>query len=103
MTEFAANVLFGRGPVLTPEEQSGRIAMVSASLLTLFAISCGSLGLWRVGTDLGWTGTFVIQKGFLSHSQVWTVAAAAMQYTSWRLVRYAGARRRREVEVAITA
>ena len=67
--------------------------MLSANLLTLFAISCGSLGLWRVGTDLAWTESFVIQKGFLSHWQVWIGAAAGMQYTSWRLARYAGALR----------
>jgi hypothetical protein len=47
-------------PVMTLEEKSGRIALLSASLLTLVAISCGSLGLWRMGTDLEWAGDFVI-------------------------------------------
>ncbi len=85
---------------MTPEEKYGRIAILSASLLTLVAIGCGSLGLWRVGADLVWTESFFIQKGFLSHWQVWIGTALSMQYTSWWLVRYAGALRRREVEIA---
>jgi len=106
MTEFreapklmVTRVGFRRGPVVTPEEKYGRIAVLTASLLTLIAISCGSLGLWRVGTDLAWTESFVIQKGFLSHWQVWIGAAVATQYTSWWLVRYAGTLRRRAVEI----
>ena len=87
---------FGRGPLMTPGNKFGRIALVSASLLTLTAISCGSLGLWRLATDLAWTGRFVIHEGFLSHWQVWIGAAVAMQYASWWLVRYAGTLRRRE-------
>jgi len=81
---------FERGHAMTPQERNGRIAMLSASLLTLFAISCGSLGLWRVGTDLEWAGSFIVQDGFLSHWQVWVGAAIVMQYMSWWLVRYAG-------------
>ena len=69
----------GRGRATTPEERNGRIAMMSASLLTLVAIGCGSLGLWRVGTDLEWAGDFVIQDGFLSHWQVWGAFALTAQ------------------------
>ncbi len=96
---LAAKVGFRRGPSLTPEERNGRIAMLSASLLTLVGISCVSLGLWRVGTDLEWAGDFVIQNGFLSHWQVWVGAAIAMQYTSWWLARYAGTLRIAAAEV----
>jgi hypothetical protein len=88
MTEF----------MMTPEEKYARMAVLSASLLTLIAIGCGSLGLWRVGTDLRWTESFVIHRGFLSHWQVWIGAAVGMQYTSRWLVRYAGTLRS---EVAI--
>lgn len=80
----------GCGPAMTQEERNGRVALLSASLLTLAAISCASLGLWRVGADLEWAGDFVIQDGFLSHWQVWVGAAIGMQYTSWWLARYAG-------------
>jgi hypothetical protein len=94
---------FGRDPVLTPEETCGRIAVLSASLLTITAISCASLGLWRVGTDIQWTSAFVIREGFLSHWQVWIGAAVATQYTSWWLARYAGMLRRQEAETAPAA
>jgi hypothetical protein len=81
----------------------GRTATFSASLLTLIAISCGSLGLWRVGTDLEWAGDFFVQEGFLSHWQVWIGAAVGVQYSSWWLARYAGIVRRREAEIAASA
>lgn len=72
------------------EEKTNRIAvlstrMLSANLLTLLALSCASLGLWRMGTDLGWAGDFVFQSGFLSHWQVWIGAAIGVQYASGRL------------------
>jgi hypothetical protein len=97
---MAAKVGFGRDPAMTPEEINGRIAMLSASLLTLVAIGFGSLGLWRMGTDLEWAGDFVVQEGLLSHWQVWIGAAVGVQYTSWWLARYAGIVRRRESEIA---
>jgi len=96
---LAAKVGFGLVPAMTLEERNGGIAMLSASLLTLAAVSCGSLGLWRVGTDLEWAGDFVIQNGLLSHWQVWVGAAIAMQYTSWWLARYAGTLRIAAAEV----
>ncbi len=69
--------------------KNSRIAMLAASLLTLVAISCGSLGLWRLGSDLDWAGDFVISRGLLSHWQVWIGTAIAVQYGAWRLTRYA--------------
>jgi hypothetical protein len=66
-----------------------RIALPGARLLTLVAIGCVSLGLWRIGSDLGWAGDFMVQDGFLSHWQVWAGAAAGVQYASLRLTRYA--------------
>ena len=63
--------------------------MLASSLLTLVAISCGSLGLWRLGTDLNWAGDFVFSHGLLSHWQVWIGTAIAVQYGCWRLTRYA--------------
>lgn len=110
MTEFrktsplmVTKVGVGLGPLMTPCDKAGRVAVLSASLLTLMAISCMSLGLWRVGTDIEWTRAFVIPKGFLSHWQVWIGAAVAMQYASGRLVRSAGKPGRRDVEPAPTA
>ena len=37
-------------------------------------------GLWRVGTDLGWTGNFLIASGLFSHWQVWMAIAIALKF-----------------------
>jgi hypothetical protein len=88
---MVVKIHFGRGPVVTRRKgKNGRMATLAASVLTLVSISCASLGLWRVGTDLDWAGGFVFPKGFLSHWQVWIGAAVAIQYGGWRLTRYAG-------------
>lgn len=76
-------------PVVPPSpDANSRIAILCANLLTLAAVVCGSLGLWRIGADLAWAGVFVVQTGLLSHWQVWIGLAAAMQYTSLRLIRH---------------
>jgi hypothetical protein len=98
---MVTKILFGLDRMMTFEEKDGRIAMLGASLLTLVAISCASLGLWRVGADLDWAGDFVIQDGFLSHWQVWIGCAAVLQYTSWWLARHAGIARQRAAEIAL--
>jgi hypothetical protein len=59
------------------------ITILSASPLTLVAISCATFGLWRVGTDLEVVHDFVFQNGFLSHWQVWSGFAVGVQYASW--------------------
>jgi hypothetical protein len=84
-------IRFGRGAVVSQRSgKNSRIARLAASVLTLVAISCGSFGIWRIGTDLDWAGDFVFPQGLLSHWQVWIAAAIAVQYLSWRLARYAG-------------
>lgn len=83
-------VRFGRGNVVARRKgKNSRIATLVASLLTIGSVSCASLGVWRVGGDLGWTGDFVFTQGLLSHWQVWMGAAAAIQYGAWRLTQYA--------------
>jgi hypothetical protein len=87
---MVVKIRFGRGRVITRRKgKNSRIAILTASLLTMASISCASLGLWRVGTDLAWAGDFVFPDGFLSHWQVWIGAAGVLQYTGWRLTRYA--------------
>ena len=87
---MVVKVRFGRGIVVTRRKgKNGRIAILGANLLTLVAISCASLGLWRVLTDLDRAGRFVFQNGFLSHWQVCIGAAVGGQYASWRLIRHA--------------
>jgi hypothetical protein len=87
---MVVKIRFGRGPAISRRAgKNSRLASLAASLLTLVSISCGSLALWRVGTDLNMAGDFVFPSGFFSHWQVWMGAAGAMQYLGWRLTRYA--------------
>lgn len=87
---MVVKIRFGRGtPVTRRAGKNSRIAKLAASLLTMSSISCASLGLWRMGTDLEVAGQFVFTSGIFSHWQVWMGGALVAQYTSWRLGRYA--------------
>jgi hypothetical protein len=48
-------------------------------LLTPVAASAGALAAWRFGVEAGWTNTFFITHGFLSHWQVWGAFAISVQ------------------------
>jgi hypothetical protein len=52
---------------------------VLPALLTPAAVVALVLGLWRVSSDLAWTGEFVIANGFFSHWQVWIALAGGLQ------------------------
>src|ERR1019366_147652 len=87
---MVVKIRFGLGPVVTRRKgKNGRLATLGASLLTMVSISCASLGVWRLGADLGWTGDFVVESGLLSHWLGWLGLAALSQYGSWRLAGYA--------------
>ena len=91
---MVVKIRFGRGPTVSKRKgKNGRLATLAASLLTMLSVSCASLGVWRLGSDLGWTGDFVVESGLLSHWLVWLGLAAAAQYTSWRLAVYAAVSR----------
>jgi len=95
---MVVRIRLGRGAVVSRRAgKNSRIARVSATVLTLASISLGSLGLWRVGSDLGWAGNFVFTSGILSHWQIWIGAAIAVQYLVWQLSRYAGRRMHRRL------
>jgi hypothetical protein len=90
---MVVRVRFRRGPLVSRQSRKNRrLAMLGASSLTMVSISCASLGLWRMGTDLQWAGAFVFSAGLLSHWQVWIGAASLSQYGSFRLARYAKSR-----------
>ena len=55
------------------------ILLAPASMIALV------FGLWRLGADLAWTGTFVISDGFFSHWQVWLALAGALKLAAWWL------------------
>ena len=87
---MVVKIRFRRGAVVSRRPgKNSRIARLAGSLLTLASISCAAFGMWRIGTDLAWTGRFVFRDGLLSHWQVWMGAAIALQYLSWRLTSYA--------------
>jgi hypothetical protein len=97
---MVVKILFGGGTVVSRRlRKYSRLATLAASLLTLASIICGSLALWRIGTDLEWAGDFAFPSGFLSHWQVWLGAAIAVQYVAWRLGRYARAAILPEAEI----
>jgi len=58
---------------------------LGSDLLTMAAISCASLGVWRMGVDFGWTNDFIIQSGFLSHWQIWIGATAGFLHLNRQL------------------
>ena len=60
-------------------------------LLTPVATAAGALAAWRFGVDVGWTGTFFIAAGFLSHWQVWCVFAVGVEICACSLRRGAAA------------
>jgi hypothetical protein len=56
-------------------------------LLTPVAVVAGGLGVWRFGADAGWTNTFFIADGALSHWQVWCAFAMGLQACAYTLKR----------------
>ncbi len=65
-------------------------------LLTPMAVAAGAVAAWRFGVDAGWTGSFFIAGGFLSHWQVWCAFAISAEAGAYILGRAApcGARAR---------
>ncbi len=83
-------IRFGKSrPVTHRAGRNAPAARLTASFLSLVAISFGIFGFWRVGQDLGFAGDFVFSSGLLSHWQVWAAAAAITWYAAWWLNRYA--------------
>jgi len=56
-------------------------------LLTPVAVVAGGIGAWRFGADAGWTNTFFIADGVLSHWQVWFAFAIGLQACAQTLKR----------------
>jgi len=56
-------------------------------LLTPVAVAAGALGAWRFGVDAGWTNSFFIAGGFLSHCQVWFAFAISAEFCAYILGR----------------
>jgi hypothetical protein len=72
---FAATQVFSR-----------QLANVLVALLTPAAVLALVMGMWRMSTDLGWAGAFLITAGFFSHWQVWIVLSIALKMISSNLI-----------------
>jgi hypothetical protein len=64
------------------------VASVAAALLTPAAAMALVLGVWRLGSDLKWTGEFAISQGIFSHWQVWIAMAGFLETCAAVLNRY---------------
>ena len=63
-----------------------QLANVLVALLTPAAVLALVMGLWRVGTDLGWADAFLITGGFFSHWQVWIALSIGLKMLSSTLI-----------------
>ena len=67
------------------------VSQSSANLVSLFlpptAVLALAFGLWRLGTDLGWTHAFPVGDGLFSHWIVWIALAGGLQMTRSLMVR----------------
>jgi len=70
--------------ILLSRNVGNQMANLLIILLTPASMVALVFGLWRIGEDVGWTGTFVISAGFFSHWQVWLALAGALRLlASW--------------------
>lgn len=56
-----------------------------AALLMPVAVLAGTLGVWRLAADPGWTNPFFIANGLLSHWQAWFAVAIGVHTSSCSL------------------
>jgi len=67
-----------------PYQELGRMIPM---LLSPVALIAAVMAFWRFGADAGWTDTFVLSDGLMSHWQVWLAMAIGIQWISMRLDR----------------
>jgi hypothetical protein len=67
-------------------EAFGQLANILVALLTPAALVALVMGIWRVGTDLGWARAFLIADGFFSHWQVWIALSIGLKIVSSTLI-----------------
>ena len=69
-----------------------RLYRPSLSLLELasrlVAALAVALGFWRIGADIGWTNSFFIADGLLSHWQTWFALAIGVRFSASNLNRW---------------
>ena len=86
---MVVRIRFGRGrPFQRKKGKNRDLALALSALLTPVAVMASVLGLWRLASDMKWTGEFGISTGLFSHWQVWFGFAALLQRGAWALNRY---------------
>jgi hypothetical protein len=93
LNRMIVRIRFGKGSKLSVKARETRrpaagLAAGLGGVLTPAALLAALLALWRIASDMNWTGSFAIHGGFFSHWQVWMVAAAALQLCASLLNRY---------------
>lgn len=85
-------------PALTPNPATltlGRqLPKIVVVLLTPAALVAFAMGLWRLSTDLGWSGAFPIATGLFSHWQVWIALSIGLKMLSSALLAWDGRTRK---------
>jgi len=56
-------------------------ASMSGLALTLLAVLTGTLGVWRLAADPGWTSPFFVDRGLPSRYQLWFAVALAADHS----------------------
>jgi hypothetical protein len=59
-------------------------------LLSPVALITAIMAFWRFGADAGWTDSFIVSDGLLSHWQVWLGLAIGIQWAAIQLNRRFG-------------
>jgi hypothetical protein len=62
------------------QAKAAQWAPALGSLLTPAAAVSTGMALWRLGSDLKWTGEFAISNGIFAHWQVWAALAVGLQF-----------------------
>ena len=60
------------------------ISQEAASLVSVLLLNPGAMvalvfGIWRLGSDLGFAGPFVVSEGLFSHWLVWIMLSAGLK------------------------
>ncbi|SRR5713101_5536302 len=74
-------------PIERKRGKNRHVALACASLLVPAALMAYVLGVWRLASDMGMAGEFVI-TGIFSHWQVWIAVAVGIHLASAVLNRY---------------
>ena len=61
------------------------LARMSPTLLNPLAALAIVMAVWRFGSDIGWTDTFILSDGLLSHWQVWLALGLGILWSANRL------------------